>query len=214
MLSDNPEMFGDEPSFPAQEAMKIFKKEGKTVVLELGGGQGRDTLYFARHGLNVSVVDYARSAVSTIATKIQQFGLSSHVQAIHHDVRTTLPFADGVFDIVYSHMLFCMALKTTEMEFLFAEVLRVLKPGGLNIYTVRNTCDIHYRAGIHREEDMFEVGGFVVHFFSADKVKHLSQGYALEGIEEFEEGELPRKLYFVKLRKLSTRGHIERNRSY
>jgi SAM-dependent methyltransferase len=201
MLADNPGMFGDEPSFPAREAMKIFTQEGKTEILELGAGQGRDTVYFARQGLNVCVVDYAPSGVSIIRKKVQKFGLTSHTKAICHDVRTPLPFADNSFDAVYSHMLFCMALRTSELEVLFSDVLRVLKPGGLNIYTVRHTGDAHYKMGIHRGEDMFEVGGFVVHFFSADKVKHLSQGYSIEGIDEFEEGELPRKLFLVKLRK-------------
>lgn len=203
MLADNPEMFGDEPSFPAQEAVKIFKKEVKTEILELGGGQGRDTLYFAREGLNVCVVDYALSGVSIIKQKIQKVGLSSHVTAICHDVRISLPFADKSFDAVYSHMLFCMALSTTELELLFAEILRVLNPGGLHIYTVRNTDDTHYKRGIHRGEDMFEVDGFVVHFFSSEKVKRLSQGYAIEGIDKFDEGELPRKLFLVKLRKFT-----------
>ena len=61
---------------------------------------------------------------------------------------------------------------------------------------------------------MFEVGGFVVHFFSSDKVKQLSQGYTIEGIDEFEEDELPRKLFLVKLRKLTANFHIGGNRSY
>ena len=36
-------------------------------------------------------------------------------------------------------MLYCMALTTSELEFLSKEILRALKPGGLNFYTVRNT---------------------------------------------------------------------------
>ena len=41
-----PEMFGSEPSHPARAAAELFVKEGKTRILELGGGQGRDTLFF------------------------------------------------------------------------------------------------------------------------------------------------------------------------
>lgn len=34
---------------------------------------------------------------------------------------------------------------------------------------------------------MYEAGGFIVHFFSKDKVKHLVQGYEIVSIDEFEE---------------------------
>jgi len=94
-----------------------------------------------------------------------------------------------------------MALTTAELEALSKEVLRVLRPGGLNVYTVRHTGDSHYGAGISRGEDLYEVGGFIVHFFSRQKVEQLAKGYELVGIEKFEEGPLPRKLFRVTLRK-------------
>lgn len=71
----------------------------------------------------------------------------------------------------------------------------------MNIYTVRNTNDAHYRQGIHRGEDMYEMSGFMVYFFSREKVQQLAKGYEIVSIEAFEEGELPRKLFRVTLRK-------------
>lgn len=81
------------------------------------------------------------------------------------------------------------------------QVWRVLKHGGYHIYTVRHICDPHYGTGIYRGEDMYEVDGFIVHFFSKEKVIHLAQGFDILGIDEFEEGDLPRKLFRVTLRK-------------
>ena len=95
-----------------------------------------------------------------------------------------------------------MALGTPELERLSQEVWRVLKLGGLNIYTVRHTGDPQYGTGISRGEDMYEIsGGFIVHFFSRDKVEHLAGGFEILNIDEFEEGTLPRKLFRVTLRK-------------
>jgi len=93
-----------------------------------------------------------------------------------------------------------MALTTKELEDICGEIARVLKPDGFNIYATRSISDVHYKTGIHRGEDMYEVNGFVVHFFSKDKVQHLAQGFRLEEVSEFEEGELPRQLYFVVMR--------------
>ncbi|HEV2387912.1 MAG TPA: class I SAM-dependent methyltransferase [Candidatus Acidoferrales bacterium] len=196
-----PEMFGAKPSDPALKAAQLFQAEGKTALLELGGGQGRDTLFFAREGLNVTVLDYSRAGIEAITAKAEAAGLASPITAFQHDVREPLPFDASVFDCCYSHMLFCMALTMPELERLSAEVRRVLKPGGPHVYTVRHTKDPHYGTGIHRGEDMYEVGGFIVHFFSREKVRQLARGWEITSIDEFEESGLPRKLFQVALRK-------------
>jgi SAM-dependent methyltransferase len=202
VFSNTCSKFGDEPSYPARKAADLFEKEGKKRILELGGGQGRDTCYFASRGFSVYSLDYTESGPEAIKVKAEKAGLGEYITALRHDVRNPLPFENEAFDACYSHMLYCMALTTSELEFLCSEVKRVLKKGGLNIYTARNTGDAHYRTGVHRGEDMYEItGGFIVHFFSREKVKHLAEGYESFEIESFEEGELPKKLYMVTMRK-------------
>jgi SAM-dependent methyltransferase len=200
-FTQKPDMFGSEPSEPVRKAAELFKKEGKTKILELGAGQGRDTIYFAQNGFQVYALDYSQSGLDDITKKSQNAGLSNSIKVLRHDIRQTIPFEDGSFDGCYSHMLYCMALTTAELEFLSQEVRRVLKPKGINVYTVRHTQDAHYGTGIHRGEDMYEIGGFIVHFFSKEKVEHLADGYEIMSIDEFQEGGLPRKLFRVTLRK-------------
>jgi ubiquinone/menaquinone biosynthesis C-methylase UbiE len=201
---EEPEFFGEKPSYPAQKALEIFKKEGKTNLLELGGGQGRDTFYFAKNGLQVQVLDYSKNGIKAINEKAKKLGLSHLVKAVTHDVRKSLPFSDGSFDCCFSHMLYNMAFTTMELEFLSQEIRRTLKPNGLNVYTARNTNDKFYKTGIHRGEDMYEVNGFIVHFFTREKVTRLAKGFEIISIDEFKEGELPRKLFLVALKKAST----------
>jgi SAM-dependent methyltransferase len=200
-FKNNPEMFGEEPSEPARKTAELFKNEGETKILELGCGQGRDTIFFAKNGFQITALDYSEKAVNTLIEKAQVSGLSPLVIALCHDIRTPLPFVGNSFDACYSHMLFCMALTTSELEYLIREIKRVLKPGGLCVYTVRHTGDSHYKKGIPWGEDMGEIGGFIVHFFSREKVERLAKGYEIVSIDTFEEGELPRKLFRVTLRK-------------
>jgi len=98
-------------------------------------------------------------------------------------------------------MLFSMALTEAELAALSREILRVLRPGGLCVYTVRNTRDADFQRGIHRGEYLYENQGFIVHFFDRAKVERLAGGYEIISVEEFEEGKLPRCLYRVMLRK-------------
>lgn len=119
-FATRPEMFGDASSDPAQKALELLKLETKTSLLELGGGQGRDTFFFARNGLHVTMLDYSQIAVDTVNGKAQASGLGEFVTAIRHDVRAALPFADIRFDAAYSHMLYCMPITNTEVETAFA----------------------------------------------------------------------------------------------
>jgi SAM-dependent methyltransferase len=201
VFSHKQAMFGEEPSEPARLAAALFKQEGKSRILELGAGQGRDCLYFARCGLHVTALDYSQGAADALRAKAQAAGLASSLAVVRHDVREPLPLENESFDGCFSHMLYCMALTTGQLERLSREVWHVLGPGGLNIYTVRHKQDPWYGAGVQRGEDLYEVNGFILHFFDRRMVMRLAQGYTVVSIDEFEEGDLPRKLYRVTLRK-------------
>ena len=197
----DPCLFGPEPSQAGLEAAARFRDAGTRRVLELGAGHGRDTLHFARAGLNVTALDYADEAVLRLGEAAAGAGLADRIAVIRHDVRARLPFDDGAFDAVFAHMLLCMALTDDELGALVAEVRRVLRPGGLFVYTARTDRDPHCGSGIHHGGDLWETGGFVVHFFSPATVERLAAGWEIVEVQEFDEGPLPRRLVCVTMRR-------------
>ncbi len=200
-FQENPQMYGTDPSEPGAYAVDLFGREDVRDVLELGAGQGRDTLAFLRAGFQVIALDYAPDGLSELEQSATAAGLADGLVTVAHDVREPLPLPDASVDAVYSHMLFNMALTTAELETLTAEVYRVLRPGGVHLYTVRHTGDAHFGAGTHHGEGMYENGGFIVHFFDRTLVDRLATGFNVLEITEFEEGGLPRRLWWVTLRK-------------
>ena len=194
-------MFGLEASEPAKKSLKIFQENNINTIIELGAGLGRDSMYFSINNLSVTSLDYSQSGINIINKKINKDKLKN-IKTKVFDIRQKLPFEDNSIDGCFSHMLYCMALSNQNLFNLNKEICRILKPNGLNIYTVRNEHDGDYKNGIHRGEDMYENDGFIVHFFNKTKINQLTDGFKNIKIESFEEGTFPRKLYFVVNKKI------------
>ena len=195
-------MFGLEPSIPAKKSLELFKKQNITKIIELGAGLGRDTIFFAQNFIHVNALDYSSSGIKVINKKAEKQNLSNLISTKVFDVRKKLPFENNSVEACFSHMLYCMALTNIELQNLNNEICRVLKPNGINIYTVRHTNDGDYKKGIHIGEDLYENDGFIVHYFSKDKINSLLKGFKNLEIENFEEGNFPRKLFIVYNKKI------------
>lgn len=200
----NPTMYGPEPSEAGRHALQVFTDAGATDVLELGAGQGRDTLAFLGAGLRVTALDYAPEGLDELTRSAEKARVADRLATAVHDVRHPLPLPAESVDGVFSHMLFNMALTTDEILALAAEIRRVLRPGGWHVYTVRHTDDPHHGTGIDRGDNMTEHGGFIVHFFDQTLVDRVAEGFSTPEVVAFEEGGLPRRLWRVTQRKTDT----------
>ena len=89
-FASRPDMFGEAASDPASAAVSLFARERRVALLELGAGQGRDTLFFAERGFQVTALDYSRAAVDAIAAKVEARGLGGRITGLQHDVRSAV----------------------------------------------------------------------------------------------------------------------------
>ena len=196
-FSNKPEMFGLSQSIAAEKALKFFKKNKINKIIEFGAGLGRDSVFFFNILINKNTLDYSTGGRDIIEQKIKKNNLTKYLSTKLFDIRKKLPFEDNSIEACYSHMLYCMALSNNDLKNLNNEILRILKPGGINIYTVRHIKDGDYKNGLPIGEDLYENDGFIVHYFSKEKINSLLQGFININLENFEEGSFPRKLFYV-----------------
>ncbi len=114
-------------------------------ILELGCGQGRDSIFFASNNIDVVALDSSKVAIDALSNFTNEKNLS--LRPMIHNANEGIPFDDSSFDAVYAHMFFNMRFGDEKLEFLFLEVKRVLSEDGLNFFSVRSDHDAMYRKG-------------------------------------------------------------------
>jgi SAM-dependent methyltransferase len=144
----------------------------------------------------VDALDYSTVAVNILdrITKKKRLPIKTRI----FDVKNPLPFPDGCFDAVYSHMLFNMRFSEDELHLIFSEIRRVLKPKiGLNFFSVRNRNDKSYGKGKEVEKGIYDIDGFQIQFFTEKQIQALVSEEGFEILWMKEEYEDPVTIYLV-----------------
>jgi len=175
VYSDDSAFFGEGPSNFAKKCYEYFMQNKVKKILELGCGQGRDSIFFSLNNLEVYVVDSSIVAIEGIQKFNENNYQTINVKCI--DVRQGLPFEDNNFDAVYSHMFYNMNFTNEELQFLFQESFRVLKTNGLLYFSVRSDNDTLFQKGLEVNEDIYEINGFQIRFFSKEQIESLLSSF-------------------------------------
>jgi SAM-dependent methyltransferase len=194
VYSNDSSFFGEEPSNFALICYADFIEYRVKRLLELGCGQGRDTIFFATNGLDVHAIDSSKVAIENIYQKIRGKKFSLNLK--HFQARRELPFGNSYFDAIYSHMFYNMSLTDEELKSLFKESSRVLKNNGLLYFSVRSDNDDLYNKGKKIDSNIYQINGFQIRFFTKEQIESfLANYFEIKTIEEsYEE---PVSLYFV-----------------
>lgn len=165
----------NKPTIFAEQIASYLPETGE--LLELAAGQGQDSRYFARLGYEVTATDLVEVGLKEAERKASEENLTINFQTL--DLAKPLAFPDASFDIVYSHLglHYLDAAGTAKM---FAEIHRVLKPGGV-LVGLLNTLDdpeIQTPAFEKIEEGFYRETAFDFNkrFFSVDSAKACLEG--------------------------------------
>jgi hypothetical protein len=94
-------------------------------------------------------------------------------------------------------MLLNMHFSLDELLFIFSEIKRVLKPRGLNFFSVRNHNDKFYGKGREVDKGIYDINGFQIRFFTEKEIQDLAAAEGFEILWIKEEYEEPVTLYLV-----------------
>jgi SAM-dependent methyltransferase len=138
-------------------------------VLELGSGNGKNTLSLLRQGHDVVALDFSRAAVSAARSCLPATGPSHAVLA---DARALPLCPDSCDAVIARHIIGHMT--RTGREQIAAEICRVLKAGGTLHFSAFSCGDFRYGKGEAVENDTFLRGnGISTHYFTDNEVSML-----------------------------------------
>jgi SAM-dependent methyltransferase len=152
-------------------------------VLDLGCGPGRDSLHFGLAGMDVHALDFSHVALSRARrTMVQHPDIC--VRLLEHDISNPLPFPDGYFAGIYSH-LSLHYFDDLVTQRIFGEILRTANVGCIFGFSVKSTSDSYYGQGTLIECDMFRRKGHIRHFFSEDYTRFLLRDWKILILDQY-----------------------------
>jgi SAM-dependent methyltransferase len=110
----------------SEVAQRLAGRSEPVAALDLGCGVGRHALMFARLGFATTAVDMAELGLAEVRRTAEAEGLSVATETVS---MTELPFADHAFDYVLAFNVLYHG-DGEVVRTAFAEIARVLKPGG------------------------------------------------------------------------------------
>ncbi len=152
-----------------------FAKSQGRRVLEIGCGLGTDGAGFARAGAVYTGVDLTDAAVALARRRFEIEGLPGEFRVADAE---RLDFADGSFDVVYSHGVLH---HTPDTVAAVREVHRVLRPGGRAVVMLYHRDSYNYRVNIGV---LRRVGAHLLKTRAGLQLAHQLTGEPVESLRE------------------------------
>ncbi|MCU1680321.1 MAG: putative reductase [Amycolatopsis sp.] len=124
------------------------------AALDVGCGEGADTLWLASRGWQVTAVDFSTVALQRAAAKAEELGIGERVDWVHTDVVDWTP-AVGCFDLVSAQF---MHLPAQQRDVLYARLAASVAPGGSLVIVGHHPSHMHSAMDRPEMRGMFFTG--------------------------------------------------------
>jgi len=175
--------FGIGPTILAIHAKKILDEYSLKNILELGCGQGRDSIYFAKLGYSIIASDISENAIKFIE-KISNDENLKNLQLVVHDVQKPLNFQNSKFDMVYSNLAL-QFFDLYQLSKIFSNIADVMLPNSFFLFSTKKVGDKYYDFGNKISSNAFEYKGITRFFFTKSELEILlEKNFTIISFEE------------------------------
>jgi ubiquinone/menaquinone biosynthesis C-methylase UbiE len=189
-----------EPSNYAVDKEKSFPRN--SVVCDLGGGDGADSLHFLKNGHQVYLFDISDIGLEKAKSKVTEFGLKDKLTTSLVDLNSALiPSEDNFFDVLYARLSLHYFDQERTAEIL-KDVYRVLKQGGTAYIAVKSPEDKKEMEWLENNnqkigDGLYSEDGLLKSRFSKDQYKNILGKVGIKNfkINDYEETFGDKKIY-------------------
>ena len=145
-----PSSFRTAPSFAARFFLSYLnlKHIPRGVLLDIGCGAGRNTLFFGQAGFETIAVDFSQAALDKLAAKVAEQDLKVPPVVHHHDITADWTFIrTGGANFAIDIFVFVHLNDSAKRLHHRAELLRSLTVGGYFMIQVAGLNDGYYGVG-------------------------------------------------------------------
>jgi ubiquinone/menaquinone biosynthesis C-methylase UbiE len=154
-------------------------------ILDAGCGVGRNSEYFVRQNFDIYGVDRSEQAIQLAKEKMAVWNPHFDVERFRVADGASLPFPDQNFDYIISSAVLHFAEDRAHFTQLLAELVRVLKPGGILFIrmTTKHTL-AHLSQQLH--DDVYQIpDGSTRYLLDVEHLKELMGEYNLSFADPF-----------------------------
>ena len=184
-LYSKDDYFGTGQTILADFAKTIIEENNISTLLELGCGQGRDSLFFANFVSNVTSVDISENAINFVKKTKNERNLTN-LDLFVHDIKKPLNFLDKSFDMVYSNLAL-QFFDINQLKEIFSNISEIMSNDSFFIFSTKKPGDKYFNFGKKISENSFQYKDITRYFFEKSQIKYLlEQNFKIISFEEDE----------------------------
>ncbi|PFN04138.1 class I SAM-dependent methyltransferase [Bacillus cereus] len=163
-------LYGEEPNIFIQQ--QAFRLEKCQKVIAFAEGEGRNAVFLAKRGHEVTAIDYAESGLQKTKRLAQKYNVDVHTKKVDLLVDSVPAEKYDAAIMIFGHF------HTDNQKMVFDKIKNTIQPGGTIMIEVYSKNQLNYGTGGPKEIDMLYEpidiltwceGHEVIHFFYGEQ---------------------------------------------
>mgnify|MGYP006152540787 FL=1 len=167
--------FGTGQTILANSAKELIDKYSIQKILELGCGQGRDSVFFAKYGYDVTATDISENAINFVE-KIKDKHDLKNLNLFVHDTKNSFDFLNEKFDLVYSNLAL-QFFDLSQLNNIFSRIHNIMNQNSFFLFSTKKPGDKYFNFGNKISDYAFEYKGITRFFFESNQIQDILKDY-------------------------------------